>query len=141
MSKSISPGVARGEPLVLQEPLSLWGGVDPETGDIVEPAHPQHGENVAGRVLLMPHGRGSSSSSSVLAELLRRGVGPAAIVLREPDSILAIGALVASELYGSVCPIVVTDTDPGPGTWVVDGDRATVQGEGVQISRSKSDIE
>ncbi|HEX6946072.1 MAG TPA: DUF126 domain-containing protein [Acidimicrobiia bacterium] len=128
MSRSLAPGVAVAEPLVLDEPLSFWGGVDPATGLIVEPSHPQYGESVAGRVVVMPHGRGSSSSSSVLAELLRQGVGPAAIVLREPDSILAIGALVAAELYGTVCPIVVTAEDPGPGPWVVDGDGAFVLG-------------
>ena len=122
MTRAIVPGKAEGEALILDEPLSMWGGADPATGLIIEPAHPQHGQSLAGKDLVMAHGRGSSSSSSVLAELLRRGVGPAAIVLREPDSILAIGALVAGELYGSVCPIVVTDEDVGPGWLVVDGD-------------------
>ena len=126
MTRAIVPGRAVGEALILDEPLSMWGGADPETGQIIEPAHPQHGETLAGKVLVMAHGRGSSSSSSVLAELLRRGVGPAAIVLREPDSILAIGALVAGELYGTVCPIVVTDQEPGPGRIVVDGEEGHV---------------
>jgi predicted aconitase with swiveling domain len=55
----------------------------------------------------MPFGRGSSSSSSVLAEATRLGSGPAAIVLSEPDPILPLGALVAQELYGLTVPIVV----------------------------------
>lgn len=117
-------GTARGEVLHLDEPLSLWGGVDPETGSIVEKGHPQHGATLAGRILVMPHGRGSSSSSSVLAELLRTGRGPAGIVLRSPDPILVIGALVARALYDAMCPVLVTDaTIEGDGVWAIEGDR------------------
>ena len=100
-------GEASGPALVLDEPLSFWGGVDPATGDIVDVHHPQHGANVAGHVLFMPSGRGSSSSSSVLAEAIRAGTAPVAIVLGEPDPILALGAIVARELYGRTIPIVV----------------------------------
>lgn len=122
MTRFLVAGRAEGTTLILDEPLSMWGGADPETGLIVEPAHPQQGESLAGRILVVAHGRGSSSSSSVLAELLRRGVGPAAIVLREPDSILVIGALVAAELYGTMCPIVVTNVETGSGHMVIDSD-------------------
>ncbi len=101
-------GDAHGEALVLDEPLSFWGGVDPATGDIIDIHHPQRDANVAGRVLVMPSGRGSSSSSSVLAESIRAGTAPVAIVLREPDPILALGAIVARELYGRTIPVVVT---------------------------------
>ena len=59
----------------------------------------------------MPSGRGSSSSSYVLAEAIRAGTAPAAIVLREPDGILALGAIVARELYGARVPVVVLDAD------------------------------
>lgn len=108
-------GEAQGRALVLDEPLSFWGGVDPATGDIVDVHHPQRGANVAGRVLVMPSGRGSSSSSSVLAEAIRAGTAPAAIVLAEPDPILALGAIVARELYDVAMPVVVAsrvDVDP-----------------------------
>ena len=100
-------GAAEGRALVLDEPLSFWGGVDPATGDIVDPRHPQHGANVAGRILVMPSGRGSSSSSSVLAEAIRAGTAPAAIVLGEADPILALGAIVARELFGTTIPVIV----------------------------------
>ena len=105
------PGRAAGPVLALAEPLSLWGGVDAETGLIVEPRHPDVGRSVAGRILVMPAVRGSSSSSSVLAELLRGGVGPLAIVLGEPDEILVVGAVVAHELYGVACPVVLVAPD------------------------------
>ena len=93
--------------LVLEDGLSLWGGMDPATGELIDAHHPQLGANLAGRVVVMPSGRGSSSSASVLAEAVRAGTAPAAIVLGEPDLILAIGAAVAEELYGVRVPVVV----------------------------------
>jgi predicted aconitase with swiveling domain len=106
-ARTLVAGTAEGPALVLDEPLSLWGGLDPETGSIIDIRHPQRGANVTGRVLILPSGRGSSSSSSVLAEAIRAGTAPAAIVLGEADPILALGAIVARELYGSSVPIVV----------------------------------
>jgi predicted aconitase with swiveling domain len=110
-TRALVPGEARAEALVLDEPLSFWGGVDPATGEIVDRHHPQVGTGIAGKILVMPSGRGSSSSSSVLAEAIRSGTGPAGIVLREADRILALGALVAAELYGTVCPVLVAAED------------------------------
>ena len=113
------PGRAAGPVLALAQPLSLWGGVDPTSGLIVEPRHPDHGRCVAGHILALPASRGSSSSSSVLAELLRRGVGPLGIVLGEPDEILVVGAVVARELYGVDCPVLLLGRDDYPivATW------------------------
>ena len=96
-----------GEALVLDEALSLWGGMDPATGLVIDARHPQLGASVSGRVLVMPSGRGSSSSASVLAEAVRAGTAPAAILMAEPDLILAIGSAVAEELYGVRVPVVV----------------------------------
>jgi uncharacterized protein len=105
----MSEARAVGPALVLSEALSFWGGVDAADGTIIDRHHSQAGETVRGRVLVMPSGRGSSSSSSVLAETIRAGTGPVAIVLAEPDGILALGALVASKLYGTMTPVVVVD--------------------------------
>ncbi len=104
-------GEARGPALVLEEPLSFWGGIDPETGRVIDVHHPQLGVEVTGRVLVMPSGRGSSSSSSVLVESIHAGTGPVAIVMLEPDSIIALGAIVMRELYGTRFPVVVVDED------------------------------
>jgi len=109
--RSLVAGEATGAALVLDEPLSLWGGLDPETGRVIEVRHPQHGAKVSGRVLMMPSGRGSSSSPSVLAEAIRAGTAPAAIVMREADPIVALGAIVARELYGSTIPVIVVDEE------------------------------
>ncbi len=100
-------GAASGAPLRLDEPLSFWGGLDPATGLIVDRWHPQRQANVAGRVLMMPTSRGSSSGSAALAEAFRLGFGPAAILLLERDAIVVVGALVAAELYGAQCPIAL----------------------------------
>jgi predicted aconitase with swiveling domain len=104
-------GPVNGTALVLTEPLSFWGGLDPPTGEIVEANHPQRGEVVTGRILVMPSGRGSSSSATVLAESIRLGTGPSAIVLGEPDEIIAIGALVAEALYGVTTAVFVASHD------------------------------
>lgn len=101
--------MASGRALVLEEPLSFWGGVDPATGLVIDARHPQRGATVTGRVLVMPSGRGSSSSASVLVEAIRLGTAPAAIVLLHPDPILTLGAIVAEELYGASCPVKVLD--------------------------------
>ncbi|HET8527055.1 MAG TPA: DUF126 domain-containing protein [Actinomycetota bacterium] len=111
-ARTLVAGAARGAALVLDEPLSFWGGVEPATGEVIDVRHPQRGSNLAGRILVMPSGRGSSSSSSVLAECVRAGTAPAAIIIAEPDPILALGAIVARELYARTIPIVVA-TVPG----------------------------
>lgn len=107
-ARTLHPGSAVGTPIRLTAPLSFWGGTD-EHGRIVDAHHPQCGEVLAGRVLVMESGRGSSSASSVLAEQIRAGAAPAAIILARPDSIIALGALVAHELYGLSTPVVVVD--------------------------------
>lgn len=108
-ARALVPGRAAGPALVLSEPLSFWGGVDPSNGRIIDRRHPQAGETVRGKVVVMPSGRGSSSSSSVLAETIRAVTGPLAIILAEPDGILALGALTASKLYGRTTPVVVVE--------------------------------
>ena len=120
--RALTPGVARGPVLVLDEPLSFWGGLDPATGALIDAHHPQAGETLAGVVLWMPSGRGSSSSSYVFAEAIRAGTAPAAVVLGEADAIVALGAIVAAELYGIEVPVVVASR-----TGLTNGDAVTVR--------------
>jgi predicted aconitase with swiveling domain len=121
-TRVLVPGTASGPAVVLEEPLSFWGGFDPATGRLVDTHHPQVGAALAGCVLVMPAGRGSSSSSYVLAEAVRAGTAPVAVVLGEPDPIVALGAIVAEELYGVGLPVVVA---PAPGS--VTGREVTVR--------------
>jgi predicted aconitase with swiveling domain len=121
-------GTGSGEALVLDEPLSFWGGFDAEDGRVIEDRHPQAGLSLAGRVVVMPGGRGSSSSSSVLAEGLRRGTGPVALLLAEADEIIVLGALVANLLDGSAFPVV--QLGPADYASIRTGDAVTVRGDG-----------
>ena len=122
-------GEAGGSALVLEAPLSLWGGMDPRTGRISDHHHPQLGATVTGKILVMPSGRGSSSSSSVLAEAIRLGTAPSAILLAEPDEILVLGALVAEYLYERTCPILVLPKRASGA--IATGDHVTVSGDGT----------
>ena len=128
-ARPLLAGEAAAPALVLEAPLSLWGGLDPHTGRVSDHHHPQVGATVTGRVLVMPAGRGSSSSSSVLAEAVRLGTAPLAILLAEPDEILVLGALVAEELYGRTCPILVLPRAPGGA--IATGDLVDVSAAGT----------
>jgi predicted aconitase with swiveling domain len=88
----------KGEALVLDAPISFWGGVDAASGRIADVRHPQCGQGIAGRVLFLPGTIGSSSASAVLLELVHNGHAPAALVLHEPDAILLLGLIVAREM-------------------------------------------
>ena len=105
-------GMASGTLLKLTDPLSLWGGVDLQTGRIVDASHPQRGAILADLLLAMPGSRGSSSSSSALVELARAKRAPAGVITTRADPILTIGALVAEDLYDMIIPImIVSDHD------------------------------
>ena len=80
--------------------ISFWGGVDPITGIIIDQTHPLCGECVTDKILCIPSGRGSCTGSQVMLELILNGKGPRAIVLRDVDSILCTGAIVAEEFFG-----------------------------------------
>lgn len=122
-------GTAQGQAVVLRQPLSLAGGLSLETGRVIDVHSPHHGELVAGRVLVMPVGRGSSTSSTALAEAIRLGTAPCAIILPDMDLILAMGSLVARTLYGTVCPIVVAA--PGDHAAIASGELVTIATDGA----------
>ncbi len=97
---------------MLAEPLSFWGAYDPRTGIIIDVRHPQCGACLMGTILLMRESRGSGSAPGSLAEAIRLGTAPAAIILVEPDINLAVGAAVAHSLYGKSCPVLaVAETE------------------------------
>ena len=104
------PGTAHA-PVLKLPTLSLWGGVDPFSGKLTDPALPHCGESVRGKVLMIAEPVGSSSSSAVLLELLQAGNAPAAIVLGRVDAIVALGILVAREMGWATIPLAVMPTD------------------------------
>jgi len=97
---------AAGEILLLEEGLSFWGGVDPATGQIIDANHPQHGASLAGRIVMMPTSRGSCTGSGVLLELALNGHAPAALVFREAEDILTLGALIAGRMFDRSLAVV-----------------------------------
>ena len=110
-AKVLVEGSSSGTALVLTEPLSLWGGLNPDTGEIIDRRHPQAGQIVTNRVLVLPSGRGSSSASSILLEAVKQGTAPAAIITSETDGILALGAAVAREMYDRTPPVLVLSSN------------------------------
>ena len=104
-------GGASGPVISLDEPLSFWGGFDPETGRVIDRRHPQLGRSLTGSILFMPTGRGSSSSSNVVAEAIRLHTAPAAVLMSGADSIIALGAMVAEELYALTMPVATIGRD------------------------------
>jgi predicted aconitase with swiveling domain len=112
--------------LALTAPISFWGGVDPRTGVIADPRHPQCGQSIAGRALLVPATVGSSSAAAILLELVHANLSPAAVILHEPDAILLLGLIVAKEM-GWNTPIALR----------LDRDRfAALHGSELDISES-----
>jgi predicted aconitase with swiveling domain len=127
-------GEGIGPALVTDQPLSFWGGLDAETGEVIDRHHPLSGKNLAGRVLVLPHGRGSCSASGVLLEAIRNGTAPAAIITARVDPIIGLGAILGDELYGKPVPVVVVAPDEI--AWVGDGDWVAVGANGsLQIEK------
>ncbi len=93
--RAISAGKARGEALVSASPIGFYGGVDAKTGLVIEEGHELQGQCVSGKVLVFPHGKGSTVGSYVIYGLAKNGVAPAALVNRETETIVATGAILA----------------------------------------------
>ncbi len=123
-------GESQGPVVVLDEPLSFWGGFDAKTGKVIDRRHPQCGRMLGGAVVIIPGGRGSSSATSVIAEAIRIGTAPAAFVLLRPDPVITLGAVVAEELYSITCPVVVAP--PQLPSLVFGWERARVTGSRLE---------
>lgn len=100
-------GVASGQALASDIPISLWGGLNPDTGEVIDRRHPLSGEVVTGRWLVVPQGRGSCSASGVLFEAICNDVGPIGIMVSQTDPVLGFGAILADELHGRTVPVLL----------------------------------
>ena len=113
-ARMLIEGRAEGPLLFSAVGLSFWGGVDPETGLVIDQAHPLHGRCLAGAILAIPGGRGSCTGSAVLMQLILNGKAPAGMVFSQAEEILTLGVMVAEEIYDQSLPIaVVTPGDFG----------------------------
>lgn len=109
-AQAILGGSAQGPVIATSEALSFWGGVDPATGTVIDVHHPLQGSSLAGAVLVMPSSRGSCTGSGVLLDLALNGRAPAALIFREAEDVLTLGALVA-EMFGKPLPVLRASPD------------------------------
>ena len=93
--RTISRGYAEGCAIVSTEPISFYGGVDPDTGIVIEKGHPLRGRSISGKILLFPHGKGSTVGSYILYRLSRNGKAPLAIINKDAEPIVAVGAIIS----------------------------------------------
>lgn len=100
------PGSAEGEALASMHPLSFWGGVDPITGMVIDQRHELCGQLAAGKILIFPGSKGSSTGSEVLLEAVMNKVAPVGMLVTRQELILTLGALLAEYLYQVQLPIV-----------------------------------
>jgi len=105
--KGVIPGLGEGRALVSSQPISFWGDLEPETGMIISRRHELFGKNITGKILVFPYRKGSSSGCGILLEAIRCRKAPAAIINLNTEPILALGPIVAEELYGKSLPIII----------------------------------
>ena len=91
----ISRGVASGKALISKQPVSFYGGVNPENGVVIEKGHELEGKSIKGKVLVFPHGKGSTVGSYTLYRLRKNGATPKAIINGECETIVAVGAIIS----------------------------------------------
>jgi predicted aconitase with swiveling domain len=121
----IKNGQARGAALVSPQAIGFFGGVDPETGVVVELGHELEGQSIAGRILVFPHGKGSTVGSYTLYRLGRNGLAPSGIINSQSEAIVAVGAIIAD------IPMV----DHVDISQIRTGDTVVIDGETVEITR------
>lgn len=103
---------AQGEVLRFDAPISFWGGVNPVTSEVTLAGHPQRGQAIKDKILVLPQLIGSSSSSAVILELFYKGVAPKALILGGRDAILPVGVVVARQMGWPTIPVVVLPDPP-----------------------------
>ncbi len=124
-ARVIREGRAEGPALVSPAPIGFLGGVDPDTGVVLEPGHPLQGQSIKGTVLVFPTGKGSTVGSYTILRLARSGAGPVAIVNENSEAIVAVGAIISD------IPMV----DRVEIDQIRDGDWVVVDGATVTVTR------
>lgn len=119
----IREGQAEGQALVSPAAIGFLGGVDPDTGVILDPGHPLQGQSIAGKILVFPHGKGSTVGSYTILRLARAGAAPLAMINSSSEAITAVGAIIAG------IPMV----DQIDISRIHTGDRVRVEGGTVQV--------
>ncbi len=129
--KVLTAGIGKGELLVTHQSISLWGGVDPASGIIVDPRHELFERSITAKVLAFPFGKGSTGAPMVVLELIKQGTAPAAIVNVETDPLLVAGPIIGRHFYDHVMPVVCLDH--ASFALLKTGSQATVDGNRGEI--------
>ena len=95
LGRKICAGKVEGVALVTKDPISFYGGVDPDTGVITDQGHELEGKSMAGKVLVFPTGKGSTVGSYTMYRLKKNGKAPLAIINRETETVVAVGAIIS----------------------------------------------
>jgi phosphomecalonate degydratase small subunit len=91
----ISKGIGEGEALATAQPISFYGGVDPNTGEVIEKGHELQGKSIKGKILVFPNGKGSTVGSYTLYRMKKNGMAPAGIINKECETIVAVGTIIS----------------------------------------------
>lgn len=93
-AKPVTKGVAEGEAIVTRMPISFTGGMDPDSGVIREPGHELEGRSVAGKILVFPTGKGSTTGSWQFYAAFKRGNAPIGIINVKAEGVVAVSAII-----------------------------------------------
>ena len=121
----IRAGYAEGEALVSPAPIGFLGGVDPDSGVILDPDHPLRGQSIAGKILVFPHGKGSTVGSYTILRLKKAGKAPLALINANSEAITAVGAIIADIPMVDEIDISLIET----------GDQVVVENERVIVTK------
>jgi hypothetical protein len=91
----ISKGIVKAEALVTSQPISFYGGVNPDTGIVVEKGHELEGKEIKGKILVFPNGKGSTVGSYTLYRMKKNNTAPAGMINKECETIVAVGAIIS----------------------------------------------
>jgi len=122
--RKIFKGTAEAEAIVTKDGISFYGGVDPDTGKIVEVGHELEGQSISGKILVFPTGKGSTVGSYTMYRMKKNNMAPAAIVNKEIDTIIAVGCII-SEI--PCVDKINTDMIKTGQTIIVNGSEGTVE--------------
>ena len=132
-AKPVTAGIVEGEAIVSRMPISFTGGMDPETGIIREPGHDLEGESVAGRILVFPTGKGSTTGSWQFYAAFKRGNAPKGIINGRAEGVVAVSAIITNTP-------MVHELEEDPCKCIEDGDFVRINAdEGyVEIEKQKT---
>lgn len=116
----IYKGKGEGEAIVTSQPISFYGGVDPNTGVVIEKGHELQGQSVKGKILVFPTGKGSTVGSYTLYRMKKNGTAPSGMINRECETVVAVGAII-SEIP---CVDKIDISKIKTGNWVIIEDGA-----------------